>query len=158
MSYKDKEKQREANRERQRRYKESQKALLKGVTSEGVTEKALLKTSKVWNHHSEANAQEVIIGKLTVYPRVTPGIPIEGMTVKSEVVIAEKDSSRAMDVVIPPKTKKTFADLPKDVQENILRVSNMRIGNVEPDPVLVSEEIGRRTQVALHYQKFVRAG
>lgn len=39
MSYKDEERAKEANRERQRRYRE--KALLKGVTSEGVTEKAL---------------------------------------------------------------------------------------------------------------------
>ncbi len=37
MTYKDKIKQREASRERQRRYKAKQK----GVTSEGVTEKAL---------------------------------------------------------------------------------------------------------------------
>ena len=88
--------------------------------------------------------------KVTEGARVTPGIPIEGMTVKSEVVIAETESSRTMDVVIPPKTKKGFADLPKDVQQNILRVSNMRIGNV--DPALVDEEIGRRTQAALHYQ------
>ena len=42
MTYKDKDKQREANKERQRRYKSKQKALLKGVTSEGVTGKALL--------------------------------------------------------------------------------------------------------------------
>ena len=35
--YKDKDKQRESNKERQRRYRESQK----GVTIEGVTEKAL---------------------------------------------------------------------------------------------------------------------
>jgi len=90
--------------------------------------------------------------KVTEGARVTPGIPIEGMTVKSEVVIAETESSRTMDVVIPPKTKKGFADLPKDVQQNILRVSNMRIGNVDPDPKLVDEEIGRRTQAALDYQ------
>ena len=35
--YKDKDRQREANRERQRRYKAKQKALPEGVTSEGVT-------------------------------------------------------------------------------------------------------------------------
>ena len=35
--YKDKDKQKEANKERQRRYRDKQK----GVTSEGVTEKAL---------------------------------------------------------------------------------------------------------------------
>ncbi len=40
MPYKDINKQREASRERQRRYKAKQK----GVTSEGVTEKALLKS------------------------------------------------------------------------------------------------------------------
>ena len=39
--YKDKDKQREANAERQRRYKAKHKALPKGVTSEGVTDKAL---------------------------------------------------------------------------------------------------------------------
>ena len=39
MSYKDEERAKEANRERQRRYRE--KALLKGVTSEGVTGGAL---------------------------------------------------------------------------------------------------------------------
>ena len=50
------------------------------------------------------------------------------------------------------KSNRAFRSLPKDVQANILRVSNMRIGNVDPDPVLVDEEIGRRTQAALHYQ------
>jgi len=48
------------------------------------------------------------------------------------------------------KSNRAFRSLPKDVQANILRVSNMRIGNV--DPALVDEEIGRRTQAALHYQ------
>ena len=133
MSYKDKEKQREANRERQRRYKESQKALLKGVTSEGVTEKAL--------------------------PDLAPGQYEGGIeSLMPDDYEIEVDLDATIYPPDPAPKAKGFADLPKDVQENILRVSNMRIGNVEPDPVLVSEEIGRRTQVALHYQEFVRAG
>lgn len=39
--YKDKEKQKEANKERQRRYRRDKKGVTKGVTSEGVTSKAL---------------------------------------------------------------------------------------------------------------------
>lgn len=45
--YKDKDKQREAQRERTRRYRAKQKALPKGVTSEGVTDKALPKRTGV---------------------------------------------------------------------------------------------------------------
>ena len=50
------------------------------------------------------------------------------------------------------KSNLAFRGLPKDVQVNILCVSNMRVGNVEPDPELVAAEIGRRTQAALRYQ------
>jgi len=48
---------------------------------------------------------------------------------------------------------KGFDDLPADVQENIIRVSNMRVGNTELNPVKVEEEIERRTAAALHYQE-----
>ena len=71
--------------------------------------------------------------------------------------VTEGITEKVLPELVTPRPK-GFSDLPKDVQANIIRVSNMRIGNVEPDPVLVSEEIGRRTQVALHYQKYVRAG
>jgi len=86
----------------------------------------------------EANkrAKDRYLAKMKGIPQ---GIPDEGIP---EKVFPE---------LVTPK-RKGFADLPKDVQENILRVSNMRIGNVDPDPKLVDEEIGRRTQAALDYQ------
>ena len=90
----------------------------------------------------EANkrAKDRYLAKMKGIPQGIPqGIPDEGIP---EKVFPE---------LVTPK-RKGFADLPKDVQENILRVSNMRIGNVDPDPKLVDEEIGRRTQAALHYQ------
>jgi len=58
MAYKDKDKQREANRERQRRYKAKQKALPKGVTSQGVTDKVLPES---WEEFSKTHVVATLV-------------------------------------------------------------------------------------------------
>ncbi len=64
----DKDKQREANRERQRRYKARQKALLSegvtGVTSEGVTDKALPEVAVLQEDYEiKAHSEQLKRGK-----------------------------------------------------------------------------------------------
>lgn len=60
--YKDKDRQREANAERQRRYK-AKKALPKGVTSEGVTSKALPEKEWAGNQHISLETNHLINAK-----------------------------------------------------------------------------------------------
>ena len=95
--YKDKDKQREANAERQRRYKAKQKALLnKGVTQD-INE----------------------IPKGVTKPRLIPGspsLPSLGLQEHCRKVYAVNFPKRGKDI-------KCFADLPPDVQQTIDEMS-----------------------------------
>ena len=91
--YKDKDKQRSAAAERQRRYRENRKALLKGVTSEGVTDKAL---------HSITVSQESM-----VIPDDTPfTLPVDvrlRCTETNEKIIKSQSYNPMMIGYVPPK-------------------------------------------------------
>ena len=122
--YKDKDKQREANAERQRRYRANRgfKAYPKGVTTKGVTpEKVLL---------SEG---------------VTDKALPDGVVWESEPGAAKK-----IDEIMSGKPKrgkdiKCFADLPLDVQLIIDKMSTT-------DGKLDKDEKAKRTLAAINYQ------
>ena len=140
--YKDKDRQREANRERQRRYK----ARHKGVTSEGVTNKALpdgtmdIKTLAMMDagcgDKLSHGLEQMILkpGDAGYLPQceTTRAFIKDRPKVKSE-------SKRGLDI-------KCFEDLPPDVQQTIRRVSDS------------NEEFKRRMAIAVSYQHTFGAG
>ncbi len=118
MAYKDKDKQREANRERQRRYKANQKALPKqGVTNE----KALL----------NQGVTEGVTDKL-----LEPAKAFEG---------ANQFGPKGVTSTKRGKDIKCFADLPPDVQQNIISMSTIN-GKLD------ETKKAKRTTSAITYQ------
>ena len=118
MAYKDKDKQREANAERQRRYK----ARHKGVTFEGVTDKALPEGVTGMIEDVAANGGEYSF-----------------KTVKGVVQdVHHTKPKRGKDI-------KCFADLPPDIQLTIDYMSTV-------DGKIDQAEKSKRTKRAIQYQ------
>ena len=140
--YKDKNKQREANKERQRRYKDRQKALpeqgvtsQKALLSEGVTREALPE-----DIHPDLPAcvkpERTALGNIRVSkPGDDDYVP---MCETTRAFIDNRDkrpstAKRGLDI-------KCFNDLPPDVQATINRLSES------------NEEKAKRTAAAIKYQ------
>lgn len=126
IMYKDKDKQREANRERQRRYK----AKHKGVTSEGVTDESITFVTPEGKGVTFTEGED------------DPGTPKRGDMLVGD--LPPKEQALVIKA-LSPRTKrgkdiKCFADLPPDVQQTINEISD------------TPEEKARRTQVAIRYQ------
>ena len=101
--YKDEDKQREANRERQRRYKAKQKAL----PNKGVTDKALPEQGVT------QGVTEAVFGQRQ--QRRGYGSPTSADNPKTKAWLATRNMhKRGLDI-------KTFVDLPLDVQQAIKR-------------------------------------
>jgi hypothetical protein len=137
--YKDKDKQREADKERQRRYRANRglKAYPRGVTSQGVTGQGVTQYPQVSDQDftklltHDASPEHIRVtkpGDADYEPQCeTTKAFVEG---RPKV---ESESKRGRDI-------KTFEDLPPDVQQTIKTVSES------------NEEFQRRTVIAIAYQ------
>jgi len=145
MAYKDKDRQREANAERQRRYKAKHKALPKGVTSEGVTIGALpnetTDISAVKALHRLIGPERTAQGNIWLSkPGDDDYVPM-CRTTKAFVDGKDKRPCIAKRGIII----KSFEDLPPDVQKSIDRMS---VFNGKIDRAIKI----KRTEAAIRYQ------
>jgi len=153
MAYKDKDRQREANRERQRRYKSRQKALLSMGVIQGVTEDGAVLPPNPEDYEqvfTKATSERTAKGNIRVSkPGDADYVPQRETT---RAFVKPKDIVDVLHnrILANPKVRlvpkrgldiKTFADLPPDVQATINRLSH------------TNEEKQKRTQIAIKYQQ-----
>ncbi len=118
MAYKDKEKQKQASKERQRRYRvwKASGGVTKGVTSEGVTSKALLKPviSKAEHHVGASQIKDVRalhkeIGQQTK-PEQANVIPEQGVTPEQGELLEEIFGKDLLETGLPDDKPRTIAE------------------------------------------------
>ncbi len=164
--YKDKDKQREANAERQRRYRRGPgrrsalQGVTKGVTSEGVTDKsvtgidkALLMVRDELKQEGEFIEELVKSDVLNVKPERTAQGNIRVSKPGDADYVPQCETTRAFIEDRPkrPETAKRgkdikcFADLPPDVQQTIDRLSTV-------DGKIDQTVKANRTAIAVNYQ------
>ena len=139
--YKDKDKQRESGRERVRRYRDKQK----GVTSEGVTCKAL--------PIDKTPYAELIGDKICVIPERTAQGNIRVSKPGDPDYVPQCETTRAFIEGRPKRPEtgkrgkdiKCFADLPLDVQQTIDSMSTI-------DGKIDQTVKANRTAIAISYQ------
>ena len=127
--YKDKDKQREANRQASQRRRDADK--VKGMTAQGMTNEGMTYDN----------------GGITVPDKLGPVIPRRGQGITQPLLHKAVAPKKYALHVVPKRGKdiKCFGDLPTDVRETIIMMSQ-RCGKIDPI------EKAKRTTIAINYQ------